>query len=305
MKTFAARLFRNILLLSSFLAVAACGVTTEEGKSEASVSGKRTSSAYSAIDLISTDEADLSDDELQLRENPLCEGISYQYGEAIQFVLARYSKSLAYGQEDSFLSMVPAGHPKAPELEEGSGISLLVCADSQISAYTYQKTVALHDGLLWTLSEAALAAAIYGDDSFLLEKAIDEIVFLALEGRVGEATLDIDLELLADPAGFVESLDDKFRSALAFIIYHELGHVLMGHALMILEDGAPPDSSLEIQADIFAAAAMVTAGFSLEGIDLVFSILGRVNPEGSSAHPSSLARATMVQHVTQGENVIH
>ncbi|MDH5638197.1 MAG: hypothetical protein OEZ04_06870, partial [Nitrospinota bacterium] len=50
----------------------------------------------------------------------------------------------------------------------------------------------------------------------------------------------------------------------------------------------------EIQADMFAAAALRKVGYSMDGADLVFEFLERTNPDGSPAHPGARLRSSLV-----------
>lgn len=78
-------------------------------------------------------------------------------------------------------------------------------------------------------------------------------------------------------AGFIEVLnaaasgwggEPAFRSALAFILYHEIGHAALGHSAAALESGGgfgPPE---EVAADQFAYDAMAAAGIGYSGVEL-------------------------------------
>ncbi len=78
-------------------------------------------------------------------------------------------------------------------------------------------------------------------------------------------------------ADFINALDGAapgwggepaFRSALAFVIYHEIGHAALGHSATALENGGgfgPPE---EIAADQFAYDAMSAAGIGYSGVEL-------------------------------------
>ncbi|MBI5638326.1 MAG: hypothetical protein HZA03_10195 [Nitrospinae bacterium] len=78
-------------------------------------------------------------------------------------------------------------------------------------------------------------------------------------------------------AGFIDALngaapgwggEPAFRSALAFVLYHEIGHAALGHSAAALENGGgfgPPE---EIEADQFAYDAMAAAGIGYAGVEL-------------------------------------
>ena len=78
-------------------------------------------------------------------------------------------------------------------------------------------------------------------------------------------------------AGFIDALnaaapgwggEPAFRSALAFVLYHEIGHAALGHSAAALENGGgfgPPE---EIAADQFAYDAMAAAGIGYSGVEL-------------------------------------
>lgn len=62
--------------------------------------------------------------------------------------------------------------------------------------------------------------------------------------------------------------ESAFRSALTFVIYHEIGHAALGHSATALENGGgfgPPE---EIEADQFAYDAMAAVGIGYAGVDL-------------------------------------
>ena len=62
--------------------------------------------------------------------------------------------------------------------------------------------------------------------------------------------------------------EPAFRSALAFVIYHEIGHAALGHSAIAVENGGgfgPPE---EIDADQFAYDAMAAAGIGYAGVEL-------------------------------------
>ena len=138
---------------------------------------------------------------------------------------------------------------------QADGISVLVCTDGRVAAYAYPKTVAVHDQLLTALEDGATRFA---------------------------------------SANSGENSDVLFRSALAFVIYHELGHAELGHPYIIAQEsssGAFSTSLLELKADAYAASALHAAGFSIEGAEIVFDLLEKTNPTGAIYHPTSNERA--------------
>lgn len=77
--------------------------------------------------------------------------------------------------------------------------------------------------------------------------------------------------------------DPAFHSALAFVIYHEIGHAALGHSATAVENGGgfgPPE---EIAADQFAYDAMAAAGIGYSGVDLAKYQAGAGHP--ASAQP--------------------
>ena len=135
------------------------------------------------------------------------------------------------------------------------GISVLFCADGKIAAYAYPKTIAVHDQLLSALEDSA--------------------------AQFASSSSDKDKNVL-------------FLSALAFVIYHELGHAELGHPSMIANGnslGAFSTSLLELKADAYAASALHATGFSIEGAEIVFDLLEKTNPTGAIYHPTSNERA--------------
>ncbi|VAX24080.1 hypothetical protein MNBD_NITROSPINAE04-1635 [hydrothermal vent metagenome] len=298
MKISQSNLIRSILLLSSFLAVAACGVTPVQSQQSASgtlVSNSRQSESFSAARL-----AGLSDDELEIRSDPNCGVAEARFEGVIVDVLDKFNEFVARSDEGVSGQIPLAGHPSAPEDGDDAGISALVCDDSILAAYAYNRTVVVNEGLLAMLWQAAWASALYSEDPEALDMALDDIAYYALTDSSDDLITNEDIDGLSKSGDFSRIAGDLFSSAVAFVIYHELGHSYMGHALSVADDGALEDSAHEIEADIFAASSMKRAGLPIDGADLVFSILGRINPEGSFGHPSSLKRASVVERVAHG-----
>jgi hypothetical protein len=180
---------------------------------------------------------------------------------------------------------------------------VLACDDSLIAAYAYSKTVIVNEGLLTMLSEASFAAAIYSEDPDALDIALDDIVYYALRNIFGVVITKEDIDNLSASEESSLIAGELFSSAVAFVIYHELGHSYMGHTVTGDDGGAMTDSTREIEADIFAAASIMKVGLPMNGVDLIFSILDRISPEGSLSHPSSLTRASVVERVTRGDTL--
>ncbi len=62
--------------------------------------------------------------------------------------------------------------------------------------------------------------------------------------------------------------EPAFQSALAFVIYHEIGHAALGHSANALENGGSFGPPEEIEADQFAYDAMSAAGIGYSGVEL-------------------------------------
>lgn len=270
-------------------------VQSQQSASGAPVSNSRQPESFSAARL-----AELSGDELEIRSDPNCGLADVRFEGVIVEVLDKFNEFVARSA-DGVSDQIPlAGHPSAPEDGDDAGISVVACDDSLISAYAYNRTVVVSEGLLAMLSQAAWASALYSDDPEALDMALDDIVYYALTDSSGDLITKEDIDGLSKSGDFSRIAGDLFSSAVAFVIYHELGHSYMGHALSVADGGAPEDSTHEIEADIFAASSMKRAGLSIDGADLVFSILDRINPEGSFGHPSSIKRASVVERVAHG-----
>lgn len=151
------------------------------------------------------------------------------------------------------------GHP-----DQEDGIAAIICADGKIAAYAYPKTVVLHDGLLDALADEAM------NHTKIVKKG-----------------------------GPTEEWEALFISSVAFVLYHELAHAELDHAKLVAGDDYTDRyaaSYIELSADAFGAASVKAAGFSLEGAELVFALLERINPTGAISHPSSIERAFQLYH---------
>jgi len=145
-----------------------------------------------------------------------------------------------------------------PGAQEGTRAVALVCGHADPVAFSQGRTVTISSGLMALLKDLAQA-------------------------RVAERA--------ASGMGNWDDAGELFQSALAFVTYHELGHVFLGHTLpgRAWLDGADCGAQ-EMRADQFAVTALREAGYSMEGVDLVFEALDRINPGGSLGHPGSRLR---------------
>ena len=80
-------------------------------------------------------------------------------------------------------------------------------------------------------------------------------------------------ELLAE--SLAQEAESSFESAAGFVLYHELGHAMLGHSSLKLRnsDGEPVyagnfDFPQEIEADQFAYEALMRSGIGIDGIEL-------------------------------------
>ena len=105
-------------------------------------------------------------------------------------MIARFN-AMAKDDDNGFASnLTLAGHP-----DIDGGISVRVCSDSQIAAYAYLETVAIHEGLLYMLKDAS-------DSDNLFESAVAFVIYHELwHTQMGDAALtgnDTFIELEAD-----------------------------------------------------------------------------------------------------------
>lgn len=291
MRSVKARLYSGAVLYIFAAVLSACGGVPAAD----SVEGNYTLDAPNAsgAGTLARSASGLHEAERRLRSDPACQSENENFGPAINRALARFNELVKNGA-DGQGSILPGGHP-----DMKNGVSVRVCADTRMAAYAYLRTVAVHEGLFWILREAALVTAAYPGDDTALEAALDIIVANALSGRFGETAQS----LAGLEGGPAMTADGLFESAVAFVLYHELGHSSLGHALKRVDGvpGGPDGFSLEVQADFFAATSMMAAGYSMDGVDLVFSVLQRINPDGSSDHPPSSDRASLAHRVARGD----
>jgi hypothetical protein len=273
---------RLAFALVAGLAFAACGVTPPDQTSSTDDTMFDVSYGREGNEDTGLNSGDL-DDPVEFKFNSSCGEASQSYKDSITQILYRYNRNFA-GELDSEGYPI-AGHPDAPD---AGGISVLVCKDPRLAAYASGQTVAIHEGLLWLLDRSATAHALYSGDE--LERTLDQITERASGGEFDLASARMSVSAKGAPG----HADRLFISALAFVIYHEIGHSALAHNYDTGANKPDPWGVMEIQADYFAASALSSAGYSADGIDLVFDALGRVNPDGSIYHPPADQRADMV-----------
>jgi len=306
---------RLAVIVPTAILVGACGVTPGHG-------GGADSSTSKTSGLTQTNNGDNYDvaefagpesalaEELALRSNKYCGETQDRFAVVIRNIADRFndafSDAVIYGDgKNPSRRFPPVGHPAPPDDGSGRGISILVCSDSLLEAYSYSHTIALHEGLLMVIEKASEAAALSTDKADL-GNMLDKIVNDAQRGDFGWSPDTVPDSYIIDTKVYDKKIEDLFVSALAFVIYHELGHSALGHSLLRYGadsyDDGPYGPGMETQADIFAANAMVATGLPMDGIDLVFSILDRISPDGSSVHPSSGERVQNLKRATEFED---
>ncbi len=295
--------FNRLALLAVMITMAACGQM--DNRAESSI-GSTDNSVASKTEMFGgsiTEKAELSEAELALRSDHMCSQVHPQFGAVIEQVTSAYNSNVAMKAGDnSMLALYPAGHPDAPQFgDDGAGVAVLVCQDPRLSAYSYIRTVILHEGLIIALKEASAAVTLYANDPENIDNALDKLAALAQVGRFGETVSDADMTSLEQDAARYAKFSRTFDSTLAFVIYHELGHSSMGHAMQTITGASglnrTVDASNEIQADLFAGSAMTASGYSISGSGVVFSILERISPDGSVNHPASQERESMIERM--------
>ncbi len=154
------------------------------------------------------------------------------------------------------------------------GIALKVCRDGLVAAHAGNNRVVVHEGLARTLTEGAsiVSATTDGDERTRL---LDELVKRA-----------------PAPLALADAPYDLAQAAVAFVVYHELGHIVLGHPTSNLIPTR--SSSAENEADLYATGLLGATRFRADGVDLVFTILDRINPDGGGTHPSSRERSLRV-----------
>jgi hypothetical protein len=178
-----------------------------------------------------------------------------------------------------------AGHPDAP-----GGVSIQACADGRIAASASRSHVFISDGLLWLLAGSAEARVSAGDSGDEFNARLDDLIKTITEGSHNNAGPELSADAL-----YLAS------SAVAFVVYHELGHTQMAR---LAPDASAGDLvSAEMKADIFAVRAMKEAGYDMGGVDIVFETLQRAVPSGSMDHPSTTERAGIAMRAGRGETL--
>lgn len=178
-----------------------------------------------------------------------------------------------------------AGHPDAP-----GGVSIQACADGRIAASASKSQVFISDGLLWLLAGSAEARIATGDSGDEFNARLDDLIKTITEGSHSQSGPELSADAL-----YLAS------SAVAFVVYHELGHTQM--ARLAPEASAGDQASAEMKADIFAVRAMKEAGYDMGGVDIVFETLQRAVPSGSMNHPSTPERAGIALRAGRGETL--
>ncbi|MBI4667198.1 MAG: hypothetical protein HY751_12415 [Nitrospinae bacterium] len=279
------RAVSGILTFAGMLMLSACG--SAPGSAGNALAGAN--EAQSSVDqpYTANPNARAMEEEQALLADPGCAAATGQAGMVLDDVVARFNGLVADGAPWP----VPVGHPDAPE----NGVAVRVCAGSKVAAYSYDSLVVLHEGLLSLLNDAATAKVLYGSgaayDGALLKIAMDA------EAGIYNSPIDsTQNETMTGEAGAL------FASALAFVTYHELGHSQLARQQTPLGEYAPLEDE-ETRADLFAAEALRETGYSQEGANLVFEILGLMSPGGSLNHASAQERLVTLKQSTSDAEV--
>lgn len=228
------------------------------------------------------------EEEAELLSNPDCGEAGDEFKPDINLIIGKFN-DVVTGSEATGAELIPAGHPDSPD-----GISVRVCSGPRVEAYAYSRTIAIHEGLLYTLLMASEAYALFKDTPQRLDAALGEIAFNAENGFISDIFTPDEREALIN-GGYAIRAEELFHSATAFVVYHELGHTQPGQASPFAVSSETADSYMEFEADLFAVNMVKTAGFSTKGVDVVFAVLDRISPEGSIGHPTSWERAEMAR----------
>ncbi|VAX17158.1 hypothetical protein MNBD_NITROSPINAE01-726 [hydrothermal vent metagenome] len=180
--TFIAKLL--IVFLGSF-ALSACGDILNPDEKLGDPAGGAATDRLASNDRLTT----IAVEENALRMNPECGEADEEFLPAILEIIERFN-TMAESDDSFSPKLTLAGHPNLD-----GGISVRVCADSQISAHAYLETVAIHDGLLHMLKESAVSETIF-------ESAVAFVIYHELwHTQMGDAALstnDTLMELTAD-----------------------------------------------------------------------------------------------------------
>lgn len=206
------------------------------------------------------------------------------FGPMMDDIANRFNQAASVARQNGF-DFDYAGHPDAP-----GGVSIQACADGRIAASASRSQVRISDGLLLLLAGAAEARIEAGDSGDEFNAKLDDLI----------KTITEDFHSQPEPELSGEAMY-LASSAVAFVVYHELGHTQMTR--LTPEPSAGDQASIEMKADIFAARAMKEAGYDMSGVDLVFDTLHRAVPSGSMNHPSTTERAEMAMRAGRGETL--
>lgn len=268
------------MILAAFV-LAACGsesgLTAQEGGADAVESGRTFDQG--AHESVFTRER-------ELRENPACGRADVEFVSSILYIVDRFNEFASGPGRERGMTLLPAGHPDFP-----GGVSVLVCGGEGVTAYAYGRTVALGEGLLAVLKEAARGAVVFDGDETAAGAMLDDIAARARTGDFSSAAPPEELERARSGAA-ARRVEGLFTSAVAFVLFHELAHTQPGQEAAKMDY---PDPYAELKADIFAAEIMRPAGFTMEGVDLVFKVLERMAPGGSIGHLPPWERARAVK----------
>ncbi|MDH5509518.1 MAG: M48 family metalloprotease [Nitrospinota bacterium] len=261
-------------LSGAALLLAACGGTGEPAAGFAM--GKALPAGQDSSKSMSAPQATMPTlhNESEFRVDPDCPGqVPPGYGAIIENTIHRFNTAyppVASWGKVEFLGATRTYGERAKEIPYHNAV-VMACGSGDVFAFSHGQEVSVSLGLLSILEESA-GKHKDSDPS----AGLSQYQPATLSGPVEQGNL--------------------FESAMAFIIYHELGHIYLGHT--IPADGQLQGSAQccmeEIQADLFAATALRKTGYSMDGANLVFEFLERTNPDGSPAHPGARLRSSMV-----------
>lgn len=204
------------------------------------------------------------------------------FGPMMDEIADRFNQAASVAKQNGF-EFDYAGHPDAP-----GGVSIQSCADGRIAASASTSQVRISDGLLLLLAGSAEARIATGGAGDEFNARLDGLIKTITEGPDGPSEPELSGEAM-----------NLASSAVAFVVYHELGHTQM--ARLTAEPG--DQASVEMKADIFAVHAMKETGYDMSGVDLVFDALSRAVPSGSMNHPSTTERAGIALRAGRGETL--